>query len=65
MTLHEYAELVEYWTDHPPSHLIDAARIGHRPRERRPPPSAPAGIAGLLQMAPGGVCRVEDLRGGR
>lgn len=61
MTLHDYAELVAYWLDHPPSHLIDGAMLDRKPpdrkhpdRPRRPGPPAPttspppiAGAAGI------------------
>lgn len=78
MTLHDYAELVAYWLDHPPSHLIDGAMLDRKPpdrkhpdRPRRPGSPAPttsppiadaAGIDGLLRLARNGICRVEDLR---
>lgn len=75
MTLHDYAELLEYWADHPPSHLIEAARIGHKPRSRaplrpadRPSPArraaAPAAeLGGLLGLAPHGTGTLEALKG--
>jgi hypothetical protein len=71
MTLHDYAELVEYWADHPPAHLLAAVGLGRRPRPREPSdartrqggagPSRDA--AGLLDMAPSGVGSLETLRG--
>lgn len=47
MTLHDYAELVAYWLDHPPSHLIDGAMLDRKPPDRKHPdrprrPGSPA-----------------------
>jgi hypothetical protein len=66
MTLHDYAELVDYWTDHPPPHLIEAARLGLRPRRRGMPAGAATppsdALGGLLNAAADGIGRLETLR---
>ncbi len=51
MTLSALRELLDYWSRHPPAHLLLAAALGWRPK----PKAARAGFADLAALAPGGV----------
>jgi hypothetical protein len=63
MTLPQVYELLGYWEKHPPVHLLVAGYLGYRPKPKIRPASAAADIGGLIGLAPGGLAKIEDLRG--
>jgi hypothetical protein len=64
MTLPQVYELLDYWERHPPLHLLVAGYLGYRPQRKSDrAAAAPRDIGALLGLAPGGVGRVEQLRG--
>jgi hypothetical protein len=55
MTLSQVTELLDYWRQHPPLHLLLPAALGMREKQ-----AATEDIAALMALAPDGV-----LRGGK
>ncbi len=58
MTLPQVLELTAYWHSHPPVHLLLAAWLQYKPKA-----STTGAVDALLALAPGGVCRLDQLRG--
>ena len=54
LTLSALQELLDYWSRHPPAHLVLASAFGVRPAARR----ATSGFAELAALAPKGTLRV-------
>lgn len=65
MTLPQVYELMAYWESWPPLHRLFApvASPGRRRRAVSPAEGA-GGIGALLALAPGGLCRRENLSQG-
>lgn len=70
MTLPQVRELMAYWESWPPLHVLIACCLRGPRREAQnrrhagamPLPEGEGGAAlgGLLALAPGGICRLED-----
>ncbi len=57
MSLSALRELLDYWSRHPPAHLLLAAALRFKPR----PKSERAAFADLAALAPSGVLSLKPL----
>src|SRR5262249_45123402 len=52
LTLREANELLEYWSEHPPTHVLLAATMRVRPLRKKDLASAVAGLGGTVASQP-------------
>ena len=52
LTLREANEMLEYWSEHPPAHVLLAAMMRSRPLRKKDLASAVAGVGGRVSLSP-------------
>jgi hypothetical protein len=63
MTLIDYAELCDYWADHPPVHLLAAAYLGVRGSSSRASAGASRGSGAARERVPSTNSGLRELLG--